>query len=288
MIPKQVLWTLAIALVSATGCSAERSGHASAADTTSTLSGKIDVHFVHAGAPLYGSVVCLIEGNVTAAAWWSELLDTENPVVMPELDSRLRVVDRTVCSDGGDFTLENVKPGKYFVYARVLLAADRIRRDTSGWPVEPSFSGSAWGAATEVFAGRDTAIALWSSRSDRFKTAADRIGLIARRDSIPGGRPEFGTDTPVDVRPRPVTQVTPVYPDLALEAQIDGTVIVQVLVGADGRVRDARIVKSIPMLDSAAEIAARQWIFKPARRAGKPVAAWTPVPIRFALYPERP
>jgi len=84
--------------------------------------------------------------------------------------------------------------------------------------------------------------------------------------------------------PEPVTRVSPVYPDLAREAGVDGTVNVQALVGKDGKVKDVRVVKSIPMLDEAAKAAVRQWVFKPALSNNKPVAVWVGVPVKFSLH----
>jgi len=59
-----------------------------------------------------------------------------------------------------------------------------------------------------------------------------------------------------------------------------------VLVGRDGRVRDAVADPrhSITMLDPAALEAARQWVFKPALANGKPVAVWVAVPFSFRLH----
>jgi len=71
------------------------------------------------------------------------------------------------------------------------------------------------------------------------------------------------------------------YPDIARQAGVEGTVVVQALVGTDGNVRDTRIVRSIPMLNGAALEAVRQWRFKPAATGGKPVATWVSVPISF-------
>jgi protein TonB len=65
---------------------------------------------------------------------------------------------------------------------------------------------------------------------------------------------------------------------------VDGTVLVQALVGKDGKVKDTRVVKSIAMLDGAAEAAVRQWVFKPALSNNKPVAVWVAVPVKFTLH----
>jgi len=74
-----------------------------------------------------------------------------------------------------------------------------------------------------------------------------------------------------------------VYPDLAREAGVEGTVLIRVLVGEDGFVKDAMIVQSIPMLDSAAADAAWTAVFKPALQKDRPVAVWMVIPIEFSL-----
>lgn len=95
--------------------------------------------------------------------------------------------------------------------------------------------------------------------------------------------PKFGDYVYVEELPEAVTRVPPTYPDLAREAGVDGTVMVQALVGKDGKVKDVRVVKSIPMLDESAKAAVRLWVFKPALSNNKPVAVWVGVPIKFSL-----
>jgi periplasmic protein TonB len=79
--------------------------------------------------------------------------------------------------------------------------------------------------------------------------------------------------------------VKPTYEELALSARVEGLVLVFLLVGRDGHVRDARVdsERHVPMLDSAALAAARQWRFEPALRGGRPVPVWVSVPFRFSL-----
>jgi len=98
------------------------------------------------------------------------------------------------------------------------------------------------------------------------------------------GLPRFGEYVYVEELPEAVTKVEPVYPDLAREAGVDGTVLVQALVGKDGRVKDTKVVKSIPMLNAAAVSAVKLWVFKPALSNNKPVAVWVAVPVRFLLH----
>jgi periplasmic protein TonB len=95
--------------------------------------------------------------------------------------------------------------------------------------------------------------------------------------------PQFGEYVYVEELPEAITKVPPVYPDIAREAGVDGVVLVQALVGKDGKVKDVRVVKPIPMLDDAAITAVKQWVFKPALSNNKPVAVWVAVPVRFSL-----
>jgi periplasmic protein TonB len=96
--------------------------------------------------------------------------------------------------------------------------------------------------------------------------------------------PKYGEYVYVEELPEAITKTTPTYPDIAREAGVDGTVMVQALVGKDGKVKDTKVVKSIPMLDQSAVAAVRQWVFKPALSNNKPVAVWVAVPVRFSLH----
>lgn len=88
----------------------------------------------------------------------------------------------------------------------------------------------------------------------------------------------------VDELPVLVTSPPPVYPDIAREAGIDGTVRLRVLVGRDGHVLDVHVDRSVAMLDQAAQDAVRRWVFKPALTNGRPVAVWVAIPVRFTLH----
>lgn len=100
--------------------------------------------------------------------------------------------------------------------------------------------------------------------------------------------PKYGEYVYVEELPEALRKAPPAYPELARQAGVEGTVMVQALVGRDGLVKDVRVVRSIPMLDSAAVVAVRQWTFKPALANGEPVAVWVAVPVRFALDQHEP
>jgi protein TonB len=84
-------------------------------------------------------------------------------------------------------------------------------------------------------------------------------------------------------RPRKIKDVKPVYPLPALRAQIGGNILIEATIGVDGKVHDARVVKSIALLDQAALEAVRQWEFEPSRRNGVPVAVTMVIVVSFAL-----
>lgn len=80
-----------------------------------------------------------------------------------------------------------------------------------------------------------------------------------------------------------VTMETPTYSHLAREAAVEGNVLLRVLVGADGFVKDVRVVQSVPLLDEAAVDAGWTAVFKPAVQKDRPIAAWMNIPIAFKL-----
>jgi periplasmic protein TonB len=75
----------------------------------------------------------------------------------------------------------------------------------------------------------------------------------------------------------------PVYPEMARQAGMEGTVMVRALVGKDGKVQKTLVTASIPMLDDAAIAAVHGAVFRPALQQHKPVAVWVQVPLRFTL-----
>ena len=76
----------------------------------------------------------------------------------------------------------------------------------------------------------------------------------------------------------------PVYPPQARQLRKEATILVKVLVGPDGRVREAEpvIAKADPYgFQGAALRAARQAVFKPGTADGEPHEMWTTVVISF-------
>ena len=90
---------------------------------------------------------------------------------------------------------------------------------------------------------------------------------------------------PYDDPPVPLRPIKPKYPEIAQEAGIEGTVVVQVFVDARGRVKETVILKGIPNtgLDEAAAHAIRLVRFKPAKQRERAVGVWISIPVNFRL-----
>ncbi len=117
-------------------------------------------------------------------------------------------------------------------------------------------------------------------------------------DGIPGALPIDGVlpssppppppAAPVRVggsirQPQKVREVAPVYPAIAQAARVQGVVILEAVIGEDGRVRNLRVLRSIPLLDQAAIDAVRQWQFTPTLLNGEPVPVVMTVTVAFQL-----
>ncbi|HMD34692.1 MAG TPA: energy transducer TonB, partial [Vicinamibacterales bacterium] len=82
-----------------------------------------------------------------------------------------------------------------------------------------------------------------------------------------------------------VRDVRPEYPAMAQSARVQGVVIVEATIGVDGTVTDAKILRSIPLLDAAALDAVKQWTFTPTvlPDTGQPVPVIMTVTVNFSL-----
>jgi TonB family protein len=79
------------------------------------------------------------------------------------------------------------------------------------------------------------------------------------------------------------SKVPPVYPPIAKAARVQGTVVLQAVIGKDGQVSELQIVSGPAMLRQAAMDAVKQWTYKPYIFNGKPVEVLTTVNVIFTL-----
>jgi protein TonB len=83
--------------------------------------------------------------------------------------------------------------------------------------------------------------------------------------------------------PRKLKDVAPVYPAIAQSARIQGKVLLEALIGTDGRVDRVKVLRSVPLLDEAAAAAVGQWVFTPTKLNGEAVQVVMTVTVDFRL-----
>lgn len=85
--------------------------------------------------------------------------------------------------------------------------------------------------------------------------------------------------------PKFASAFQPPYPSRMLHAQIEGSATVRVLVGTDGRVRQADVVRATHPDFGTATVrqALKAWRFKPATRGGQPVEDWQTLSVTFVI-----
>ena len=104
--------------------------------------------------------------------------------------------------------------------------------------------------------------------------------------SAPVAKPQFSGQ-----KSTPSSQVTqglllqsvkPVYPLQAMQAHVEGTVVLSAVIGKDGSVENVKVVSGHPMLTQAAVDAVKRWRYKPYYLNGEPVQAETEIKVKFA------
>ena len=109
-----------------------------------------------------------------------------------------------------------------------------------------------------------------------------RLSANLRRRHQPSRRPRCGPVRKIRP-PAKVRDVAPIYPAIAQQARVSGTVIIEAIIDADGRVHSARVLRSIPLLDEAALAAVRSGSYTPTLLNGTAVPVIMTVTVRFQL-----
>jgi len=113
--------------------------------------------------------------------------------------------------------------------------------------------------------------------------SGDTIVVEGGVGEVGDGHPSPDEFVPVEQEPVRVRIDPPVYPDVARQAGVEGTVIVRALVDKKGKVADVLVVEGDPLLRDAAVACAKTAIFKPALMQNEPVEVWVMMPITFKM-----
>ena len=113
---------------------------------------------------------------------------------------------------------------------------------------------------------------------------ASAMTMSGGSSALSGALPAPGAPVRVGGNIRPpdrLVYVPAVYPEQARAADIRGVVILEIVIGPDGSVSDAKVLRSIPLLDQPALDAARQWRYAPTLLNGNPVPVIMTVTVSF-------
>jgi TonB family protein len=127
-------------------------------------------------------------------------------------------------------------------------------------------------ASADAAAGKARAEAAAAAAAAKAKANAEMRAKLATTAVRVGGAVRS---------PAKLKDVPPVYPAMAKSARIGGTVHIEATIGPDGKVADAKVVKSAPLLDQAALDAVTQWEYAPTRVKGVAVPVIITVAINF-------
>ena len=97
--------------------------------------------------------------------------------------------------------------------------------------------------------------------------------------------PHHAIETGAKFDPRYATSLQPGYPPGAMRQNLEGSVTLRVLIGADGRVKAVEPVRfsDDAFLKATREHALRKWRFTPATRDGAPIESWREMTVRFEM-----
>jgi len=134
-------------------------------------------------------------------------------------------------------------------------------------------------------AGGDNALPGPSGRTMMNASGISSVVTESISSSGPGGPVRVGGN----IRPPTRTHVVePAYPPTARAAGIQGVIILEIVIGTDGAVSNARVLRSIPLLDQAALDAVRQWRYEPTLLNGVPTPVIMTATVNFSLPPSPP
>jgi protein TonB len=126
-----------------------------------------------------------------------------------------------------------------------------------------------------------------AGRSGDAEQSLRRATELVRRARL-GPAASAGGSAPLRVggdiaEPKKIADVRPVYPQAALDAKVSGVVIIEATIDTTGGVRDAKVLRSIPLLEQAALDAVKQWRFTPTLLNGEPKEVIMTVTVNFTI-----
>ncbi len=189
-----------------------------------------------------------------------------------DVDAAKAAIDRAATDRAGQYAAESLKAAQD---ARAALDAE-LKAQEGKWfksydkTKELAVAAKAAGdkAEADAVAGKEKADAVAiKEKADAAARAKARIAPVRVGGHIKA--------------PTKIKDVKPVYPAIAQSARVAGVVTIEATIGFDGKVIDAKVVRSSPLLDQAALDAVRQWEYTPTLLNGVPVSVLVTVTVNF-------
>lgn len=108
---------------------------------------------------------------------------------------------------------------------------------------------------------------------------ADRVSRPATTPSVPQRVPVTSTIEAAKL----IWRVQPIYPPIAIQARIQGNVVLHAIISKGGGVSELQVLSGHPLLVNAALEAVRQWRYSPTLLSGQPVEVETTITVTFVL-----
>jgi protein TonB len=189
-----------------------------------------------------------------------------------EVDAAKAAVDTAVTGGADKYAAESLKAAQD---ARAALDAELAAQDAKWFK---SYDRTRELAVTAKAAGDKAAADALAARQQADAAAAKEIAAAAAREKAKASAIRVGGKIKPPIK---MNDVAPVYPAIARNAGVAGVVIVEATIGPDGKVIDAKVLRSVPLLDQAALDAVRQWEYAPTLLNGVPVPVVMTVTINF-------
>jgi TonB family protein len=192
------------------------------------------------------------------------------------------------CVDLREFKSPGVfqeKPGYSYCFDanKVLLQASMAAWDNTQYTLKNSiqFQGHTMPGDVEIW-NRGIVVETAHLESIEVVKEIDEAAFQVPGDAVLHGKSNFSL--PADVATGLLLKkVAPIYPPIAFEARVEGTVILKGVIGKEGRILNLRAVGGPPMLQQAAIDAVQQWVYRPYMLNGLPVEVETTITIPFTL-----
>ena len=85
-----------------------------------------------------------------------------------------------------------------------------------------------------------------------------------------------------------LTKATPIYPQVAKDAKVSGTVVLHAIIDKEGMMKSLNVISGPAMLQGAAIDAVRQWTYRPYLLNGEPTEVDTTITVNFSLNDSTP